>query len=109
MAILFLANAYASNERLVAVSGSGTTQGPVVMLNPCTDIPFQVTYTIPSGFNAVARFDWYVNNNLIQTTTSTTGGYGAAIIRLSAPTAHVVCKVITQMEVLNLLQSHLMK
>ncbi|HEY1199787.1 MAG TPA: T9SS type A sorting domain-containing protein [Niastella sp.] len=94
MAVLFLASAYASNEHLVAVSTSGTTQGPIVMLNPCTNIPFQVTYSIPSGFNAVSRFDWYINNVFYTSTTSTTGGYGATTIPLNAPTARVVCKVV---------------
>lgn len=96
MAILFLASAYASNEKLYVLrSGSFWEENPVNIDpdNPCREFNFKVTYTVPSGY-AVERFDWYVNNVFLRSTTDATGGYGGTTIKLTAPTIAVVCKVV---------------
>ncbi|HEX6432454.1 MAG TPA: hypothetical protein VF008_32395, partial [Niastella sp.] len=97
MVFSFLATAYASNEKLYVLRSGSFWEENYVNIdpsNPCTEFAFKVTYTIPAGFNAVERFDWYVNNVLLRSTTDVTGGYGGTTIRLSAPIITVVCKVI---------------
>ena len=96
MAFLFLANAYASNEKLYVLrSGSFWEENPVNIdpANPCQEFNFKVTYTVPAGYS-VERFDWYVNNVFLRSTNDVTGGYGGTVIKLTAPSITVVCKVV---------------
>lgn len=38
----------------------------------CQNMVYNVTYTIPSGYSSVAKFEWYVNNVLKKTSTTVT-------------------------------------
>lgn len=90
--------AYADGSESICVitntgnNGEWCTPSQLGFVNPCNALAFVVrNLTPPSGFVIVAKFEWFVNDVLVKTTTDPTDPVLAWQIVLN-PT-HVYCKV----------------
>lgn len=69
--LLCFSKTYADNEHLCVLYGGGErcTPNNLGYVAPCSHIVFVAKYAVPTGYTMVAKFEWYVNDALVKTTT----------------------------------------